>query len=123
MVIKILLIALSGACGTLARFGISEVAKGIAGGPTAWGTVTANALGSFLFGLVWAGVETRGWLSSDARVIILAGFMGAFTTFSTYIFETSEFMRQGHYGLATANVFGQAALGFACMILGLALGR
>ncbi|MBN2713548.1 MAG: CrcB family protein [Planctomycetes bacterium] len=123
MVIKIALIAIAGALGTLGRFGLSEAAKAIVGAPNPWGTVAANMLGCFLFGTIFALGEARTWLSPETRMIILAGFMGAFTTFSTWMFESTAFIQHKQYLLAAGNVMGQTAIGFAFMWLGLKAGQ
>ena len=52
------------------------------------GTLVVNVVGCFLFGVVWSLEHERLLIGDDTRVVILAGFMGAFTTFSTFIFET-----------------------------------
>jgi CrcB protein len=56
-------------------------------------------------------------------VVILVGFMGAFTTFSSLIFETGELMRGSQWAFAALNLLGQNALGFAAFYLGTTLGR
>ena len=53
--------------------------------------------------------------------MVLTGFMGAFTTFSTFIFETTELMRGGQQAAALLNLAGQNVVGLACLFLGLAL--
>lgn len=123
MATRILLIAASGALGTLARYGVAVGGKALLGGATGWSTVVANVLGCFLFGLVFSLGEARDWPSAEARLIILAGFMGAFTTFSTFIFDSAGLLREGQIGYALLNVLGQVAVGFLALFLGLACGR
>lgn len=123
MLEKLVLIALAGACGTLARYWLSGVVYGVAGRDFPWGTAAANILGCFLFGLIWELAEGRVFLRSEARAIILTGFMGAFTTFSTFVFESAGFLEDGRYLPCLANVAFQTVLGFAAMFGGLSLGR
>ena len=59
----------------------------------------------------------------EARAIVLVGFMGAFTTFSTFIFETGELLRDSQWALAIGNLAIQNITGVIFLILGLAIGR
>ena len=120
---KILLIALAGACGTLSRYWLSGLAYDLLGRDFHWGTWAVNILGCFLFGLVWILAEERGFLSAQARILILTGFMGAFTTFSTFIFESGGIMNDGQWLKLALNVGGQNIVGFAALYLGTGLGR
>ena len=65
----------------------------------------------------------RTLISGQARFIVLTGFMGAFTTFSTFAFETSRYISDSQWQLAAANLVGQNLLGVTCVLLGLAAGR
>lgn len=80
-------------------------------------------MGWFLFGLVWTLAEEPLIISGQTRFIVLTGFMGAFTTFSTFSFETGELLRDSEWLLAFGNLIGQNVLGLAFMFFGLALGR
>ena len=123
MLEKLGLIALAGSAGTLARYWLSGLVYDVAGRNFPWGTATVNIFGCFLFGLVWQLGEGRMLLRSETRAIILTGFMGAFTTFSTFIFESNAFLEDGRYLQALANVTFQTVLGFAALFGGLVLGR
>lgn len=123
MVEKLALIALAGAAGTLCRYWVSGVVYDLAGRDFPWGTAAANILGCFLFGLIWEMAEGRSLLRPETRTIILTGFMGAFTTFSTFIFESNGLLEDGRYLACLGNVTFQTVSGFAAMIGGLALGR
>jgi CrcB protein len=57
------------------------------------------------------------------RLLALTGFMGAFTTFSTYMFETAELVKFGQYAMALLNVVGQSVAGLVLVLAGIALGR
>lgn len=123
MLEKLGLIALAGAIGSLARYWVSGLVYGLAGRDFPWGTAAVNILGCFLFGLIWQLGEGRMLLRSETRGIILTGFMGAFTTFSTFIFESNGLLEDGRYLPALANVGFQTVLGFAALFGGLTLGR
>ncbi|MCK4847116.1 MAG: CrcB family protein, partial [Deltaproteobacteria bacterium] len=80
MLTKILLIAASGAVGTLARFGLSGLVQTAYKGNLPLGTFVVNIIGCLLFGFIWTISEEKLTITSEARLIILVGFMGAFTT-------------------------------------------
>jgi len=123
MLQKLMLIALAGACGTLSRYWLSGVVYDLAGKDFPWGTAAANILGCFLFGLVWELAEGRYFFRAEARTIFLTGFMGAFTTFSTFVFESAGYLEDGRYLTCLANVAFQTVTGFAALFGGLILGR
>lgn len=120
---KLLLIGFAGALGALARYGLGGLVQRFSGANFPWGTFVVNMLGAFAFGLIWSLVEQRLVISVETRVIILSGFLGAFTTFSSFMFETSSLIGDGQWGWALFNVGGQIVLGLASMFLGLAAGR
>lgn len=123
MLLRLSAIAAAGALGTLCRYGLGEGAKHLAGGASVWGTVLANVIGCLLFGLVVALSESRDWPEAEMRLILLAGFMGAFTTFSTFVFDSADLLRAGHLGYAALNALGQIAVGLGALFVGLSLGR
>lgn len=120
---KLLLIGFAGALGALARYGLGGLVQRFAGVTFPWGTFVVNIVGAFLFGLIWSSVEQRLVISAESRVIILSGFLGAFTTFSSFMFETSSLIGEGQWTLAALNLGGQMVLGLVAMFLGLAAGR
>jgi fluoride exporter len=120
---RILLLAVAGAIGTLARYGLSGVVQRLAGAGFPWGTLAVNGLGCFLFGVVWSLAEDRLLISGQTRLILLVGFMGAFTTFSTYMFETRQMLAASEWLLGTANFLVENFAGIALVLLGIALGR
>ncbi|OIN98787.1 MAG: chromosome condensation protein CrcB [Desulfovibrionaceae bacterium CG1_02_65_16] len=120
---KLLLLALAGMCGTLARYWLSGAVYGIMGREFPWGTAAVNVLGCLLFGLVWVLADERQILRPELRLVILVGFMGAFTTFSSLIFETGELMRGAQWAKAALNLVGQNFLGFVAFAIGAGIGR
>jgi CrcB protein len=121
--LKILLVGLGGGAGALARWGLAGLVHRLFGGGFPLGTFVVNLTGCLLFGLAWGLVESRGLLGPSARMAVLTGFLGAFTTFSTFAFESAQLLRLGQWGLALANVAGQVVLGLVFLFLGLALSR
>ncbi len=120
---KLAWMALAGAVGTLARYSVAAAVHRFWGTAFPWGTLAVNALGCFLFGLVWALTEERLATSGESRLIVLTGFMGAFTTFSTFAFETGALMKDAQWMLAAVNLAAQNVLGVACVFLGFAVSR
>ena len=94
---KLFSVAIGGAAGALARYGTVVIYQRYA--PTSFplAILTVNVLGSLLFGLVWAYAEDRDWISENMRLLVLTGFMGSFTTFSTFAFDEAMFLRGGSW--------------------------
>jgi CrcB protein len=120
---KILLISLAGALGALARIGLGGFVQRYGGATFPWGTLVVNLIGSFLFGFIWSMIEQRLVVSAEARIIVLSGLLGAFTTFSSFMFETSALIGDGLWELAALNLAGHVGLGLLAMFIGLAAGR
>ncbi len=123
MLQKLTLLALAGALGTLARYGLAGGVQKIYGTPSPWGTFAVNIIGCFLAGLLWALFEGRWQVSAETKTVLLVGFMGAFTTFSAFILESSELARSATWMNAAANVALQTGLGFLALFIGAALAR
>jgi len=119
---KVLWIALAGALGTLARYGLGSLVGRVFGGAFPWGTFAVNVFGCFLFGLVWSLTEGHMVISVETRAIVLTGFMGAFTTFSTFIFDTGKFVKASKWALAAGNLMSQVVIGLCCLFLGFGAG-
>ena len=120
---RILLLAIAGAAGTIARYYFGGFVQRVYGGVFPWGTFAVNMAGCLLFGLVWTMAEERLVISGGTRAVILIGFMGAFTTFSTFVFETGELLRDSQWIIAFGNVALQNICGVVFLFLGVTLGR
>ena len=126
---KMIWLALGGALGTMARYGLTGLVSGRSGGGASdwiaikWGTLWVNSTGCFLFGLLWAVMERRGSLSDEVRLAVFTGFLGAFTTFSTYAFESFELSRSGQWGAVTVTVLAHNGLGLLLAWVGFSIGR
>jgi len=92
-------------------------------GPLCLGTFTVNILGCFLFGIIYALAQKSINISHDTRVILLTGFMGAFTTFSALAFDTANLLKTSQWLFAIGNVSAQMILGIAALGVGVILGR
>ena len=109
--------AVAGAVGALTRFGVGT-AVGIRAFP--WATLGINVVGSFLLGLLLQAAPGR--LGDDVRVALGVGFLGAFTTFSTFSYETVSMLRDGRAGAAVAYVAASLVLGIGAAAVGYAVG-
>jgi len=123
MIRKLAWLALAGALGTLTRYGLAGLVHRIDGASFPWGTVTVNLTGCFLAGLLWTLFENRWPVSGEIRTLVLVGFMGAFTTFSSLILETGELLGSGEWMRAAVNMAIQNGLGLVALVAGTALGR
>jgi CrcB protein len=123
MVQKIALLAIAGAIGTLARYGLAGLAQRIGGAAFPWGTLAVNMTGCFLAGLLWELFQGRWAVSGETRIIALVGFLGAFTTFSAMMLETVMMLRQAEWFGVAANLAIQNGLGIVFLLAGMALGK
>jgi fluoride exporter len=117
------LVAVGGALGALGRYGIGVLAVRAWGAALPVGTWVINLSGSFLIGLVVPVFLAKVGLSDGLRLAVLVGFLGSFTTFSTFSLDTLALLETGRPGWALANAFGSVVLGVALAALGLWLGR
>jgi CrcB protein len=92
-----LLVALGGAIGSVARYGAYVALAGASGFP--WGTLAVNYIGSFVIGIIAAAEPTP-----DARLFLMTGICGGFTTFSAFSLDTVSLMREGQMSKALAYV-------------------
>lgn len=115
-------IALGGAIGALARYGLDGVvSRRVAGFPL--GTFVINVSGSLAIGLLFTLFSDRFLVPAWLRSTLTIGFLGAYTTFSTWSLETYRLMESGSWTAASANVLGSVAAGLAAVYLGTVLGR
>ena len=116
-------LAVAGAAGTLCRYGLASAVQRFSGGRFPWGTLAVNVLGCLLFGLVWSLADERQLISRQTRTVLLVGFLGAFTTFSTFAFETAAFADDRRWLSAAGNVLLQNMAGILAVFIGLWIGR
>lgn len=120
---SLLLIGLGGFAGAIARYLVDGVVSERASGAFPLGTLAVNASGSFLLGLLFAMTAERAILPAEIRGPVLIGFIGAYTTFSTFILESWRLVETGAISLAVLNLAGSTALGLVAIVAGLAIGR
>jgi fluoride exporter len=118
-----LAIAIFGALGALARYGLDGVIARRAPGAFPWGTFAINVTGSFLLGLVFTLLTERLRVDPWLRSALTTGFLGSYTTFSTLSLETYRLAEDGAYALAAANAAGSLAAGLLALYVGVVAGR
>ena len=116
-------ISLGAIFGANARYIISRFAAKMLGPVFPYGTLFINVTGSIIVGffMIWA--TERVLLDPRWRLFIVIGFCGAFTTFSSYAFETMAYFEQGQSGLMLANIFANNILCLLGALAGMALAR
>jgi len=119
----LLMLAAAGAAGTLARYGLSALMTRLFGAVFPYGTMSANMLGCLIFGLVWALVRERELLSAETGLVLMVGFLGAFTTFSAFANEGAMFLKNDQWGMMLGYVLLSNILGIACVFGGSWLAR
>jgi len=120
---EILVISLGAILGANARWVISRYAARILGPVFPYGTLVINVSGSFVVGffMIWA--TERVLLDPRWRLLVVVGFCGAFTTFSSFAFETMAYFEQGQWLLMSANFLSNNLLCLAAVLAGMALAR
>jgi fluoride exporter len=120
--VNVLLVALGGAIGSAARYLVGAFVANRFGPDFPWGTFIVNVSGSFFIGVILSLVG-GGQLPAGARLFLVVGVMGGYTTFSTYSNETLQLVQGGEVGAAMFNALGQVVAGFIGVYLGVVLGR
>ncbi|MEO7743017.1 MAG: fluoride efflux transporter CrcB [Usitatibacter sp.] len=119
----ILLVALGGAVGSVARFKLSGL---VLHHTVDWrfpaGTFVVNVAGCLVAGILAGLAEKHDLLSADARLLLFTGVLGGFTTFSAFGLETMYLLKRGEVAIATANVIVSVIAGLLALWLGLGLG-
>ena len=116
-------ICLGGAVGTGARSLVSGWAVALLGPALPFGTLAINVIGSFLLGVVMHVGLTTGLLPPTLRAALATGVLGGFTTYSTFNYETLEYLRGGAWGIGIANILFTVAACLAAGVGGLALAQ
>jgi fluoride exporter len=120
---QIVFLAIAGALGALSRYGLSGLIQRLSGAGFPYGTLVVNVLGSLVIGFVMQIGLNTDIIPRMLRVTITIGFLGAFTTFSTFSYETVGYLQDGAWLLASLNIISNLGLCLLSTISGMALGR
>jgi len=120
---QLLAIALGGAAGAVLRFVMSTGIHRLAGRDFPYGTLSVNVLGSLLMGFLYILLIERATVSSEWRAVLLIGFLGSFTTFSTFSMETLNLLENGEVLRAGVNVLLSVTLCLLAAGSGVFVGR
>lgn len=121
--LNLIAIAIGGALGALLRYGFASGAQHWLGKGFPHGTLIVNIIGSFLIGAVYAALIERAALSEAWRSFLIIGLLGAFTTFSTFSFETVSLIQSGALIKAALNILLSVGLCVGLCWLGMLSGR
>lgn len=119
---KMLVVGLGGFLGANARYLLGQWAAQRWGTAFPYGTFLINISGSFVLGLFGTLALRLAW-NDNWRLLIAVGFVGAYTTFSTFEYETLQLLSEGSLARAAANVLGSVLLGFFAVYAGVVLAR
>jgi fluoride exporter len=122
-VLRVFLIGLAGLMGTLCRYWLSGVLARRYGETFPAGTLVVNVLGCLLIGFLFYMFQERYVVGQTARTVVLIGFLGGFTTFSSYGLQTFTLLRDGEFAYAAVNVVASNVLGLAMVWVGYMLAR
>lgn len=119
-----MLVGLGGWAGAVCRYGLDRLITLRLGHAFPYGTLAVNLLGCFIIGVMgtWT-LQRTSWISEDLRFLVGIGFIGAFTTFSTYILEAVHLHETGRTPVALLYLVGSVMGGWLAVVLGIALAR
>ena len=118
---RLLLIAVFGAIGTLARYGLQGLVQVKTGSTFPYGTLAINLTGCFFLGLIGQFTVNRMVISPELRIAIAVGFFGGYTTFSSFGWETAKMLEAGEWLWATTYVAASVVLGLFLSVAGIRL--
>ncbi|KUJ71894.1 fluoride efflux transporter CrcB [Thiomicrospira sp. WB1] len=120
---QLIMVALGGALGASARFALSHWVYAWLGRGFPWGTLAVNVLGAFVLGFLVMAFLHKWPTSVEVKTFWVVGFLGAFTTFSTFSLETYQLIQTAHWWKAGANIALNVGVTLLAVAAGLALGR
>jgi CrcB protein len=120
---KVLLIGLAGLVGTLGRYVLSGIIARRFGETFPAGTLVVNLLGCLLAGFLFYLMQERFLVNQTLRTVIMIGFLGGFTTFSSFGLQTFTLLRDGELWFAAMNIIGSNLLGLLMVWAGYTLGK
>ena len=122
MVLNILLVILGGGIGSASRYLLTLLASRLFGSNFPMGTLSVNLGGCFLIGLIFS-LADRGIVSPTMRLLLMTGFLGGLTTFSSYVLESTNFFKSMEISTALVNIGLNNIGGFLLVLTGFWVGR
>lgn len=116
-------VAVGGAAGAMTRYGLARFIDHRLGGAFPYGTLSVNLLGSLAIGILWALLDKQADVPVELKQLLTVGFLGAFTTFSTFSLDTMQLLQDAAYGKAMVNVLMNVVLCIAAAWLGTQITR
>ena len=113
-----LLVGFAGALGAVARYGVGIAAERSLGSHFAFGTLVVNVVGCLALGFLLEMENRTGMVTHPVRLLLAVGFLGAFTTFSTFGYETIRYLQAGTHHLALLNISANLILGLGAVWMG-----
>jgi CrcB protein len=120
---KVLWISIGAVLGANLRYWVGDWAAQRFGSSFPYGTLLINLSGSFLLGLIVSMSMENFIIDPRLRLLLTIGFLGSYTTFSTYAYESIALTSQGQWGLGLFNLLGSSLLGVLFAVLGIWLGK
>lgn len=117
MIVTMLMVALAGSCGAVCRATVAHSVAVRFPSQMPWGTWAVNLIGSFALGALFVTASLLDWPAS-VTAALGAGFLGAFTTFSTWMYETVRLVEEHHWRTAMLNIIGPLVIGPPLVLLG-----
>jgi fluoride exporter len=121
--VKYLMVAIGGGLGSMLRFWVGGIVSGRMGSRFPYGTFLINCTASFLIGFIITLLAEKTHWSPNLRFLIPIGFIGGYSTFSTFEYETFRVIQDGEFLIAFLNIVLSVLLGFAAVWLGAIVGR
>ncbi len=120
---QIIFLAIAGALGALSRYALGGVVQRVTGASFPYGTLVINIIGCLVIGYIMQLALNTNIISANLRVIITIGFLGAFTTFSTFSYETVKLLEDGAFIFAILNIASNVGICLLATFFGILLGR
>ena len=121
--IKLLNLMIGGSLGTLARYSLTHITYHFLGEGFPYGTLIVNLTGCFIIGILATFSSGTFFLTYNHRILLVTGFCGAFTTFSTFIFDSAHLVKEGEILKACLNIILSIGLGFVVFKVGEIVGK
>ena len=116
-------VMVAGAVGAACRYGLDGLVSARSAGQFPWGTFAVNVTGCLVIGFLSTALGERFTIDPALRMGLTVGFVGAYTTFSTWLLESTQLAQTGSLMIAALNIGGSVIAGWVAVLAGAALGR